>query len=210
MYPGFIRYRLDPPMYDSDGKPQKYTQAAKKSGDELGTHLYILPTVEKILADPYIPLAITEGENKAACLTQNGIPCIGIAGVSCWGDGEGGLHREFDPVNFADRTIPIIFDSDAWTKRKDEIGKQLYSLGKAIEKRGGKAEAVLIPPDRQGLKQGADDYIVKNGIDKFHKLKHITLKNPALSQYRSGGRRRGNVRKTRRRKSLTLGPSCNR
>jgi Domain of unknown function (DUF3854) len=128
---GFCRYRLFPAL-DS----MKYWQP---SGT--GVHLYILLSVRVILSNPDIELAITEGEKKAACLAQNGIPTIGIGGVWSWGDGAGGLHPEFDCVSFVDRSMLIIFDSNAWRKEKEEIGHALYALGKAVEKRGGRVEA---------------------------------------------------------------------
>ena len=58
-----------------------------------GIHLYILPSVRAILSNPNIEIAITEGEKKAACLTQNGISTIGLGGVWSWGDGNGDLTR---------------------------------------------------------------------------------------------------------------------
>jgi len=78
-YPGvdsFCRYRLFP------------LQGSMKYWQPLGSgvHLYILPSVRSILSNPNIEIAITEGEKKAACLTQNGVPTIGVGGVWSWGD----------------------------------------------------------------------------------------------------------------------------
>ena len=171
---GFCRYRLFPPR-DS----MKYWQP---SGS--GVHLYILPSVRAILTNPDIEIAITEGEKKAACLTQNGVPTIGVGGVWSWGDGTGDLHPEFNCVSFIDRPVLIIYDSNAWRKEKEEIGHALYALGKAVESRGGKVEAVVIPPTQDGMDQGADDYIVAHGIDNFKKLKRIKLRHDGLAQFK--------------------------
>ena len=171
---GFCRYRLFPPR-DS----MKYWQP---SGS--GVHLYILPSVRAILTNPDIEIAITEGEKKAACLTQNGVPTIGVGGVWSWGDGTGDLHPEFNCVSFIDRPVLIIYDSNAWRKEKEEIGHALYALGKAVESRGGKVDAVIVPPTQDGKDQGADDYIVAHGIDNFKKLKRIKLRHDGLAQFK--------------------------
>jgi len=78
---------------------------------------------------------------KAACLTQNGIPTIGIGGVWSWSNGNGDLHPEFDRVSFIDRSVLIVFDSNAWRDEKIEIGHALYALGKGVENSGGKPKA---------------------------------------------------------------------
>ena len=73
-------------------------------------------------------------------------------------------------MSFVDRSVLIVFDSNAWRKEKEDIGRALYALGKAVEGRGGKVEAVIIPPADDGKDQGADDYIFAHGIDNFKKL----------------------------------------
>ncbi len=136
-FPGvdeFSRYRLFPPQGS-----MKYFQ---KPGT--GVHLYILPSVKEVLPDPSRELWLTEGEKKAACLTQHGYPAIGITGVWCWTDGGWDLHQEFDPVCFVDRPVRVCFDSDAWVKK--DIQRALYALMKAIENRGAEVKAVIIPP----------------------------------------------------------------
>ena len=147
-----------------------------------GVHLYILPAVHAILSNPDIDLAITEGEKKAACLTQFEIPTIRSRRCLVGGDGNGGLHPEFDPVAFVERNVLIVFDSDTWIK--EEIQRALYALGKAVEIRGGKVEALIIPPAPDGTKQGADDFIVANGIGKFRELKRVKLRDKGLAQHR--------------------------
>lgn len=171
---GFCRHRLFPVQGD-----MKYWQPPGS-----GTHLYILPSVRSVLSNPNIEIAITEGEKKAACLTQHGIPTIGLGGVSSWGNGAGDLHVEFDPVSFIDRNVLIVFDSNAWRQEKVDIGHALYALGKALESRGGKVEALVIPPTDDGKDQGADDFIAKHGIGKFKELKRIKLRHDGLAQFK--------------------------
>src|SRR5215471_10442778 len=77
------------------------------------THLYIPPSVRSVLANPNIAIAVTEGEKKSICLSQFGIPAIGIPGVWSWGNGDGDLHPEFDSTCFIDRDVLVVFDSNA-------------------------------------------------------------------------------------------------
>jgi DNA polymerase I len=177
---GFSRYRRFPQLNGC-----KYWQQPKKDPTENGVHLYVLPSVRKVLRDPTVTLTIVEGEKKAACLTQFGFPAIGIGGVWSWANGAGDLHPEFDHVWFVDRRIVICFDSNAWRKDKEDIGRSLYALGKAIESRGSKVEAIIVPPDSEGNDWGADDFIAANGIESFKELKRITISHPALSQHKT-------------------------
>jgi len=55
---------------------------------------------------------------------------------------------------------------------------------RAIESRGGRVEALIIPPAADGSDQGADDFIVANGIGKFKDLKRIKLRHDGLAQFR--------------------------
>jgi hypothetical protein len=172
--PAFSRYRRFPATPDL-----KYWQPS-----ESGTHLYILPEVARVLRDPNVELWITEAEKKSACLTQFGMPCIGLGGVWSGFNGSGDLHPEFDQVWFADRSVVVCFDSNAWRQDKIEIGHALYAMCKAVEIRGAKVFTVIVPPD-DGNDWGPDDLIAKNGIDVFRELKRITLRHPALSQHKS-------------------------
>jgi len=171
---GFVRYRLYPPQ-----GAMKYWQP---SGSP--THLYILPAVKTVLANPGVELWVSEGEKKSAALTRHGLPCIGIGGVWSWTNGNGDLHPEFDSTCFVDRSLVIAFDSNAWRHEKLDIGRALYALGKALESRGAKVEATIIPPADDGSDQGADDFIARNGIGKFKELKRIKLRHDGLAQFK--------------------------
>src|SRR5689334_16527155 len=72
------RWKLFPPIVRPEGK-QKYHQP--KGTDP---HLYFTPGInwQDLATDPQQPITFTEGEKKAAALSQHGIPTIAIAG--CW------------------------------------------------------------------------------------------------------------------------------
>jgi putative DNA primase/helicase len=170
---GYERYRLFPPQGD-----MKYFQIPGST-----SHLYILPAVRAILSNPSIDLVIVEGEKKAGCLTQHGVAAIAIGGVWSWLIKDTcELLPEFDQIAFVDRNVLIVFDSDCWVKQ--EIQRALYALGKAIENRGAKVEALIIPPADDGSKQGADDFIATHGIGKLKGLKRIKLRHDGLAQHK--------------------------
>src|SRR5215831_12470286 len=190
---GYCRYRLFPP------------QGSMKYFQEPGspTHLYIPPSVRSVLANPNIAIAVTEGEKKSICLSQFGIPTIGIPGVWSWGNGDGDLHPEFDSTCFIDRDVLVVFDSNAWRKEKEEVGHALYALGKALENRGAKVEVAIVPPAEDGSDQGCDDLIAKDGIGKFKELKRIKLRHDGLAQFKPWWE---NWRKTKKRKTSPASP----
>src|SRR5262249_19296078 len=190
---GYCRYRLFPP------------QGSMKYFQEPGspTHLYIPPSVRSVLANPNIAIAVTEGEKKSICLSQFGIPTIGIPGVWSWGNGDGDLHPEFDSTCFIDRDVLVVFDSNAWRKEKEEVGHALYALGKALENGGAKVEVAIVPPAEDGSDQGCDDLIAKDGIGKFKELKRIKLRHDGLAQFKPWWE---NWRKTKKRKTSPASP----
>jgi putative DNA primase/helicase len=171
--PGFVRYRVFPPLGG-----MKYWQPPGS-----GSHLYIPPFTQEALSNPFVDAVIVESEKAAACLAQHLIAAIGIPGDWCWTDGNGSLHPEFAGTAFVERNIQCVLDSDAWIK--EDIAHALYALCKTVQSRGAKVTTPIIPPAPDGSKQGADDFIAANGIEKYQALKRIEPKHPALAQYKS-------------------------
>jgi hypothetical protein len=166
----FSRYKLFPA---ADGGMKYYQRAGTKS------HLYILESARKSLADPRVPLVFVEGEKKCALAVQHGLNAIGIGGVWSWSDGEtGGLIGDFDGIVMVERSIEVVFDSDIWTR--SDLQQALYAFGKALEALGAKVQVVVLPGDHVG-KIGFDDFVRRDGFDAFAKLPRVNLKNAALA-----------------------------
>ncbi len=110
----YVRVRLDMPLLISDDSVRYLT----KKGE--GNRLYVpslLPSA--VLSDPSIPLVITEGEKKTLKACQEGIRCVGLAGVWCWKtkiDGKSVPLPDLDLVVWQGRPVVIAFDSDSQTK----------------------------------------------------------------------------------------------
>ncbi len=170
--PGFSRYRLYPPL-----DKMKYFQKAGTA-----PHLYILPIVQIVLADPTVPLLFVEGEKKAGLAVQNMIMAIGIGGIWNWlkkGTSEG--IDDLDQIAAPDRKAEICFDSDVWTKPKMQLA--LFAFGKELESRGFDVSIVVIPGEAD-KKAGFDDFVVKKSLKLFQDLPRINLKHHATSRHK--------------------------
>ena len=74
LHDGFVRVRL------TAGGTTKYFQRAGS-----GSRVYLPPRLSyDVLRNPSLPLIITEGEKKALAADQQGLNCIGLAGVENW------------------------------------------------------------------------------------------------------------------------------
>lgn len=112
---GFSRVRLDAPLMLNNGRQAKYLSP---SGSK--NRLYIPNSVRMLLKDPLLPIYLTEGEFKALKLTQEGFPCLGIPGA--WGfSREKKLLPDFEEIDFKNRKVFIILDSDARRKNYENI-----------------------------------------------------------------------------------------
>lgn len=156
------RWKLFPPIIRSDGK-QKYHQPKGTA-----PHLYLPPLLnwQELAADPKKPLTITEGEKKAASLSQHGVPTIGIAG--CWSHGQRDEKGErltiptVDQIIWKGRDVELIPDSDVWRSDKQQALSGFYALGMELVQRGATVRFVVLPEAGQG-KVGVDDFLVKSG-----------------------------------------------
>src|SRR5207248_1126878 len=135
---GYVRLKPSKPRIDGrTGKPVKYESPVGRPN-----RLYIPPGCTRAaLADPSVPLLITEGEKKAAKADQEGFPCLGLVGVYGWqkrrpkgADGKGvGLRELIDDlaaVAWQGRVVFLVFDSDA--ARKKEVRWAGWHLAEAL------------------------------------------------------------------------------
>lgn len=136
--------------------------------------LYIPPGVEKILVDPAIPLYLTEGEKKALKAVQEGMNCIGLAGVWCWkgkvSSNESVPIPDLDLIHWKGRQVFIIFDSDVGSK--PEVKKAEKALAKELTHRGAIVRAIRLP-DRDTEKIGLDDYLCGHTLIELLQLPQI-------------------------------------
>src|SRR5262249_23655191 len=144
-----------------------------------------------LVADPSVPLLITEGEKKAAKACQEGLACVRLTGVWCWVKarrkgpdgrpiGRPQLLDDLAGLPLSGRDVFVVFDSDAATN--GSVGRAEQGLAGALQARGARVKLVRLPA-AEGGKVGLDDYLVAHGADAFRRL--LEKAEPALE---TGGR----------------------
>jgi hypothetical protein len=168
------------------GKAIKY-----ESLPSVGLKLDIPPGATFKLADPAIPLIITEGARKADAAISKGAVCISLLGV--WGfrgkNAKGGktVLADWDKIALNGREIRIVFDSDVSTK--STVALALQRLQIFLESRGAKVEVVFLPQDEDGPKVGLDDFLKDNTILDLDRFIHKVEKQVSDTTYTIGNGR---------------------
>jgi Domain of unknown function (DUF3854)/Family of unknown function (DUF5906) len=169
---GFYRYRfLDDTRSGfeklSGVKQRRYTQP-----EDTTPEVYLPPYTNWVdyLSDPEGALIITEGEKKAARVSKAGFPTLGLGGV--WSFQNAAKNDALLPtlglVNWADRTVFIIYDSDAADKL--QIQQAEHRLARRLVTEGANVYVVRLPPADDGGKVGLDDYVQAHGIEALQDL----------------------------------------
>ena len=175
----YSRLRLFPPATTSDGHTMKYYQ-------EPGTdpHAYIPPLFDwrALAADPQYTISLVEGEKKAAAGCQGGWPCIGIGGVWSWKvkveRGDRITLPVLDQFTWTGRQVVMVPDSDAWREAKlFDIQAGFYALAMDLSQRGASVSFKRMHDDRNGIKQGLDDFLLTPGVS-FEHVEVVSLEDP--------------------------------
>ena len=149
-YDGFMAGAANPPRYlQPPGTPPA---------------LYIPPLLSwPAFNTSTMPLIITEGELKAACLAVRGYHALGLGGVWSFQHKARGLKLlpEFDEFVLKDRDVYIMFDSDAVSN--PQVIKAENRLANRLVERGANVHICRIPGGKDG-KVGVDDYVVSGGV----------------------------------------------
>jgi hypothetical protein len=148
--------RPDDPRVDGRGKVIKYETVA---GSRMVIDVH--PAARERLADPAIPLWITEGVRKGDAAVSAGLCCIALLGVWNWrGTNEHGgkiALADFESIALNAREVYIAFDSDIVTK--PEVRLALERLRAFLESRDAHVRIVRLPAGPGGVKTGLDDYL---------------------------------------------------
>lgn len=114
-----------------------------------------------VLNHPEIPILITEGAKKAACLLSHGWVAIALTGV--WnGQKKKKLHPSLVPFIVPGRPVDLAFDADVVVKQS--VMDALRVLGHLIHRALGIVRIVTWDLE---LGKGCDDFIVAIGVEEF-------------------------------------------
>lgn len=154
----YYRLRPDKPRVGENEKPVKYEQPANTS-----VRFDVPPRCRESLANPKIPLFITEGEKKVDSLVSAGACAIGLPGVWNWKGknpfGGSTILADFDQVAWNGRLVYIVFDSDAWSNPR--IAQAWQRLKGVLGNRSAQVRNLKLPDGPDGHKMGVDDYFVQ-------------------------------------------------
>ena len=148
------QYRPDHPR-ERSGKPVKYETPTKQRNG-----LDVPPGVGPALADPSVPLWVTEGVKKADAAALAGLACVALPGVWSWrgtnGNGGKTAISDWHDVALNGRRVILAFDSDVTRKRP--VRMALDALAGYLTSKGASVEYLHLPDDDPG-KTGMDDYL---------------------------------------------------
>lgn len=179
----FERFKLFPPLKTEHGT-MKYWQPAGTSPS-----LYYPPGLDwlTIAQDVSRALYITEGEKKAASMSEDGRPCVGVAGVWNWRkrltDGEAVPLPQFSALNMAARAVFIIPDSDVWDEKFEALCG-FYAMAKSLVTMGASVIFLRLPTVHGG-KCGVDDWRIHVSPytqESYNDLTRLEFGDPSLDR----------------------------
>ncbi|MBW4595476.1 MAG: DUF3854 domain-containing protein [Brasilonema angustatum HA4187-MV1] len=148
---------------------------------------------------PEIPIKLTEGEKKAACLLSLGFVAIALPGI--WNGRVGKksegeieyLHPDLIPVAQPNRKFIILFDYETKPETRHNVEQATRRTGWAIERAGCQCEVALLP----GPEKGVDDWAMALGEKAEETLSALFADTLTLKEYHFTfhyNRRRGLIR----------------
>lgn len=171
------QYRPDVPRL-RDGKTVKYeTPYQQRNG------LDIPPGMAEMLADPNVPLFITEGVKKADCGAIHGLCIVALSGVWNWlttssAGGKMALPEWRDVALNNNRRVVIAFDGDV--ARKESVQKAARGLAGYLATKGARIEYLHLPDTDE--KTGLDDYLQGHTVEQLRQL--VKPHQPPVTQTR--------------------------
>lgn len=167
-------YRPDNPRETWSGKGNGYKHKTLKYEIPKSARMRLdcPPICRPQLANPQIPLWITEGQKKADALASRRQCAVALLGV--WNfKGKNPFHGttflvDWDFIALDNREVRIVFDSDVMTK--PQVRQALDRLKEHLQRKGARVGIVYLPKSEIG-KCGVDDFLTSGcTIDDLLKL----------------------------------------
>jgi hypothetical protein len=146
------------PSFQADPDPCLTTDTAEARG-----------MWSRIKTDPAIPLTITEGAKKTACVLSAGHACLGLPGVyngvrtpkNQYGDkiGKPTLIPELECIDWQGRKVTFLYDQDTKRKTVRNVRKAIQRLGYQLARRGAEVRVA----SWHNQYKGVDDLVAACG-----------------------------------------------
>lgn len=147
---------------DDGTHPQRVIKYEQPKGEPV--RVDCPPGCQPKLADPAVPLFITEGQKKADALVSQRACAIALTGVWNWKQRNkyGGtvFTNDLDYIAWENRSVYLVFDSDVMTKQG--VRQALTRFTDHLKRKGAVVSHVYLPPLQDG-KTGVDDWLVATG-----------------------------------------------
>ncbi len=144
------------PVTNRDGKKMKYASARG-----LSSVVDVHPANRDRIADPTVPLWLTEGVKKADALASHGLCVAALSGVYNWRSTHGTLG-DWEDIPLRGRTVVVCFDADA--RDKPDVLRAMLRLGNWLHSKGATARYLITPAEWAATPtKGADDYLAAGG-----------------------------------------------
>jgi Protein of unknown function (DUF3631)/Domain of unknown function (DUF3854) len=155
------QYRPDSPRMVGDRLVKYETPTGQRNG--LDVPLGVGPK----LADPTIPLWITEGSKKADCAVAHELCCVALIGVWNW-RGTNNLGgkvalSDFNDIALDGRRAIIAYDGDVAGKKS--VHAAMDALARYLAYRGARPEFLHLPDEDS--KVGLDDFLMSHPVEEL-------------------------------------------
>lgn len=174
------QYRPDEPRCDASGRFVKY-ETPRGARMAIDAH----PKIREKLADPSVPLFITEGLRKGDSGVSHGLCMVTLLGV--WnfiGRNERNgkvVIPELLIIAHNGRQEYIVFDSDVTVK--PQVHEAMRWLKGILEHRGARVAPIYLPSGPGGTKVGLDDYLAAgHTVDDLLRLASPDLLPPVADR----------------------------
>ena len=107
-------------------------------------------------------------------MAKYGYFSIAIAGVDCYhSKGESKLLKDFDQINFKQKKVIIVFDSDM--NLNQHVQHNVAMIACLLNQRGAEVFQINLPLGPNGEKVGVDDFILDQGKDEWKQLQQVPI-----------------------------------
>jgi P4 family phage/plasmid primase-like protien len=150
--------RLNSPSLDEKtGKRRRYASVAGRA-----SVIDVHPFHTAAIADPGVPLVLTEGIKKADALTTAGLCAAALSGVWNWRHQLATLG-DWEDIPLKGRAVNIVYDADA--AGNDHIKRAMSRLGRWLASKGAAQVSYVVTPGQVNGTQvkGCDDFLAAGG-----------------------------------------------